>query len=49
MEQVKLRIPRVREKQKEHPEVLAILDEYEQCFFFEGHQEYFNKLLCADT
>ncbi len=49
MEQVKLRMPRLKEKQKEHPEVLSILDEYERTFFFEGHEEYFEKLLNTDT
>eukprot|EP00347_Sterkiella_histriomuscorum_P014696 403359899 len=49
VEDVKKRIPILREKQRSHPEVLEILDEFEKTFFFEGHQEYFQNLLCADS
>ena len=37
VEDVKKRLPQIREKQREHPEVIKILDEFEKTFFFEGH------------
>lgn len=38
VKQVKERLPGIREKQKNHPEVLEILNDYEKTFFFEGHE-----------
>lgn len=49
MQEVKDKLSRLREKQREHPEILKILDDFEKTFFFEGHQEYFENLLCTDS
>ena len=46
---VKKRIPIIKEKQKDHPHVIEIIEEFENTYFFEGHEEYFESLLCRDT
>lgn len=46
---VKKRMPSIREKQADHPEILKILDQFEETFFFEGHHGFFENLLCADS
>jgi thiamine kinase-like enzyme len=49
MKQVKERMPRIRDKQKNNAEILRILDDFEKTFLFEGHEAYFEGLLCADS
>lgn len=49
MKDVKKKLPILKEKQKDHREVLSIIEDFENTFFFEGHQEYFESLLCLDS
>ncbi|CDW90830.1 choline ethanolamine kinase [Stylonychia lemnae] len=49
VDDVKKRLIVLREKQANNPDILRILQEFEEQFFFEGHIDYFESHLCSDS